>query len=277
MDALAVHTGPLKIVAQALAHMLGVAENDHPLIALAPNQPQAGFFLGKGRDSQAVLVDVGPVFPLGLHGDLYLVTLIHPAYRHDLLRDGSGEQSQILFVLDFVQNFGDILKKAHIQHPVRFVQHHGLDLIQTDGFAVVVVHQTAGRGNHDLGLLFQLFQLTADAGTAVKHGNPDALEVSQQSSELITDLNGQLPGRGKDQGLNGILLGIDVLDHGNAEGEGLAGAGGGFGDHILPLHERRNGLLLNRGGITVSLLFQGLEHGFAQTEILESNHSIFHL
>ena len=31
---------------------------------------------------------------------------------------------------DLVQNAGHVVDKAHVQHPVRLVQHHGLHLVQ---------------------------------------------------------------------------------------------------------------------------------------------------
>ena len=57
-----------------------------------------------------------------------------------------------------------------------------------------------------------------------------------------------------------------MFNHGNAEGKGLAGAGGGLGNHILPLHEWGDGLCLNGGGITVALLLQGFQHSLAEAK-----------
>ena len=53
-------------------------------------------------------------------------------------------------------------------------------------------------------------------------------------------------------------------DHGNAEGEGLAGAGGGLGNHVLPRHQRRNGVGLDPGGVAVALFIQRPEDGLGQ-------------
>ena len=67
-----------------------------------------------------------------------------------------------------------------------------------------------------------------------------------------------------------------MLDHGDAEGEGLSGTGGGLGDHIFPLHKAGNGLLLNGGGIAVALLLQGLQHLLGQPQAFKSNIAFFH-
>ena len=139
-----------------------------------------------------------------------------------------------------------------------------------------MVHETAGGGHHDLRMLFQLLDLSAQTGAAVENGHPDALIEGQQAPQLIADLDGQLPGRRQNQPLHIRAGGVDMLDHGDAEGEGLAGAGGGLGDHVLPFQERRNGLLLDGGGITVALLFQRPQHGIAETQIGKGNTFLLH-
>ena len=93
MEALAVQARPLEIVAQPLTHVLGVAENHHPLVALALDQPQGGLRLFQRRAAQAVLVDIRLVLLLGLHGNLHLVPLVHPGDGHDLLGDGGGKEA----------------------------------------------------------------------------------------------------------------------------------------------------------------------------------------
>ena len=60
-----------------------------------------------------------------------------------------------------------------------------------------------------------------------------------------------------------------MLDHGDAEGKGLAGTGGGFGDDILPFQQRRDGFFLNSRGISVALLFERFEDLFRQVQVLK--------
>ena len=62
-----------------------------------------------------------------------------------------------------------------------------------------------------------------------------------------------------------------MLDHGNAEGKGLAGAGRCLGNNILPLQKLGNGFRLNGGRIAVTLLFQCLQHGFAEAQTFKRN------
>ena len=139
-----------------------------------------------------------------------------------------------------------------------------------------MVHQAAGGGHHNLGLLFHGFDLAADAGTAVEHRHPDILIVGQQTSELIANLNGQLPGGGQNQALHILALGVHMLNHGDAKGEGLAGAGRSLGDYVLPLQKAGDGLCLDGGGIAVALFLQCLQHGAGQAQAFKCNIAFFH-
>ena len=123
----------------------------------------------------AVLADLGPVFLDGPDHDFHRVPLVDPGDVHDLPGDGGGEQAQVPAVGDLLQDVGDILDKAHVQHPVGLVQHHGLHLVQADGAPLHVVHEPAGGGHHDLGALFQLGDLPVNGLAAVEADHPDAL------------------------------------------------------------------------------------------------------
>ena len=277
MDTVAVQSRPLKLVAEPLAHMLGVAENHHPFKALAADKPQGGFCLLQRADGKTELVNIRTILLLGLYGDFHLVSLIHPGHRHHLLGDGGGKESQISTVFHFLNNPGHILEKAHIQHPVCLVQHHSLNFVQADIFSIVVIHQPPGGGYHDLGLLLQLLRLCSQTRAAIEHRHPDTLIIGEQSPQLIADLERQFPGRRQNQPLHIAACRVDMLNHGNTKRECLSRAGGRFGDHILPLQKRRNGLLLDRGRITVAFLLQSPQHGLAQAQVRKRNIAFFHI
>ena len=120
-----------------------------------------------------------------------------------------------------------------------------------------MVHQAAGRGYHDLGPLLQLGDLLVDGLAAVEHHGAHPLLEFTQIPQLGHDLDGQLPGGGQDQTLYRVLPGVDVLYHRDAEGKGLAGAGGGLGDHVPPFHKIGDGPALNGGGLDIALFLQG--------------------
>ncbi len=62
------------------------------------------------------------------------------------------------------------------------------------------------------------------------------------------------------------LAGVDALDERDAEGSGLAGAGEGLCDHVLPLEERRDRLGLHGGGLFEAHVFQTVAHGLTQVQ-----------
>ena len=242
---------------QPVGHVLGVAEGDDPLIA--PHVQQMGHHVGlfAAVHLKAVLGDVGPVLLVGLDGDLHRVPLIDPGDVQHLPGDSGGEHAQIPPLWHGVQNVGHVPDKAHIQHPVGLVQHHGLHLVQADGAPLHVVHQAARGGHHDLGGLFQLVDLPVDGLAAIQADHPHPLFKGAQVPQLVLDLDGQLPGGGQHQGLDVGVLRVDVLHHGDAEGEGLARARGGLGDDVLPVHEIGDGPGLHRGGLHIALFVDG--------------------
>ena len=186
--------------------------------------------------AQAVLEDIRLVDLVGPDCHLHRVALVDPGDVHDLTADGGGEKAQVLSVLHLVQKLGDIVDEAHVQHPVRLIQDGGADLVDAHRAPLEVVPQAAGGGDDDLGPLFQRVDLLADGLAAVEADHADARLELGQLPHLGSDLEGQLPGGGQNDGLDLIAVRIHVLDDGDAEGEGLAGAGGGLGRHVLPIH-----------------------------------------
>ena len=139
-----------------------------------------------------------------------------------------------------------------------------------------MVHQSAGGCHNDLRLLFQGFDLPADARAAIEHRHTDIVEIGQKTSQLIADLDGQLPGGGQNQALDLFTFRIDVLDHGNAKGEGLSRARRGLGDYIPPLQKIGNCFRLDGCGIAITLLLQRFQHGIRQAQACKSNIAFFH-
>ena len=108
-----------------------------------------------------------------------------------------------------------------------------------------MVLEAARGGHHDLGPLFQRVDLLADGLAAVEADHADARLELGQLPHLGGDLEGQLPGGGQNDGLDLIAVRIHVLDDGDAEGEGLTGAGGSLGGNILPIHHGGDAPRLN--------------------------------
>ena len=120
-----------------------------------------------------------------------------------------------------------------------------------------MVHETAGGGHHDLGMLLQGIDLLADGRAAIEADGADAGPEGGEIPQLLRDLDGQLSRGGQDDGLDGLVLRVDVLHDGDAVGKGLAGAGGGLGHHILPRHHGGDAPGLDRGRELDAPLLQG--------------------
>ena len=57
-----------------------------------------------------------------------------------------------------------------------------------------------------------------------------------------------------------------MLEHGDAEGEGLAGAGGGLGDDVLPRQKAGDGPGLDGGGEGEALLPEGAQDALGEAQ-----------
>ena len=270
VQAVGLNAGAAQVVREPLAHDFGVAEDDHALERAGAQDAQHGLLLLQTGNGDGVLVDVRLALQGGGDGDLHLVALVHPADRHDLLRDRRGEQAEIDAVFDLVEDLRHVVEEAHVEHAVGLVEDDGLDLVEPQIFAVVVIHEAAGGRHDDVRVLLKLVDLRLHARAAVDHGHADALIEGEQAVHLVADLQGEFAGRGEDQRLQVVAFGVDMLDHRDAEGEGLARAGRRLGDDVLPLHERRDRLLLHLRRRGHALLLQRAEDLCADAELRES-------
>ena len=225
-----------KLIAQRGRGELGVAEHHHALVALADHQLcQIPQLVAVGCQ-QLILGDLGHTFQLGLHGHLGGIVLIQPADVHHFAADGGAEHGKAFAVFHQVNDMPHILVKAHVQHFVGFVQHHGFHGAHINGAALVMVHQAARRGHNDLAALLQLFGLPLHICAAIQARNAHLGHKLAQILQLGCDLLCQLTGGGQDHCLRHLFFFLDALDHRNAEGTGFARARGGLGDHIVACH-----------------------------------------
>ena len=124
-----------------------------------------------------------------------------------------------------------------------------------------MVQHAARRAHHD-GRLLQGADLGVDALAAVNGHHPQALLIFGKLPQLLADLHGQLPGGAEHQHLRILLLAgvLHQLDGGDAEGGGLARARAGLADHIPPLEQHGDDLLLDGGKLFIARLLNGADH-----------------
>ena len=98
-----------------------------------------------------------------------------------------------------LEDAANVGQKAHVAHPVGFVQDQHLDLRQVDAAVAVQVEQAAGAGDDDLGAAPQGLDLASLAHAAID-GDAAHLGFPAQVDARLVDLFGQLARGGDDQG-----------------------------------------------------------------------------
>ena len=89
------------------------------------------------------------------------------------------------------------------------------------------------------------------------------------SLPYLRRLQGQLPRRHQDQGLNLVAGGVHPLQDGDGEGGGLAGAVFGAGQDVAPRQSDGDGLLLDGGGFVEAVFVDAHEEFPLQEVVLE--------
>ena len=99
-----------------------------------------------------------------------------------------------------VDDLFDVGQEAHVQHPVRLVQHHPSDVLQADVALLQVVEQTPGRGDQHIDTALEKGVLFAVTGSTEDQSDSH-LEKTREITERGLDLRGQLAGRRENQDL----------------------------------------------------------------------------
>ena len=182
----------------------------------------------------------------------------------DLRGEGGGEHEGLAVAppghAGVLHHPPDVRHEAHVQHPVRLVQHEELDGVELDVAALGEVEEPAGRGHqHVAALGAQVVGLVPGAGAAVEDAGARR-RAHRELACLVVDLDGELPGGRHDDGggrlsgpaAAGVGAGLDdVMQDGQQEGGRLAGAGLGAGHEVpaglddgqpVPLHRRGHGV-----------------------------------
>ncbi len=155
----------------------------------------------------------------------------------------------------------EVLREAHVQHLVRFVEHDDRHAGELQAAAGQVIDRAPRRRDDDVHTAPKLTQLHADRLAAVdrQHAGADALAVSM---DRLGHLHRELA-RGHEDESRHLAIGAGRVkaDIGRAaccagerqamqrrerERGGLAGAGRRFGEQVAAFHQRRDRLALDR-------------------------------
>ena len=140
------------------------------------------------------------------------------------------------------------------------------------------VDEAAGRAHDDVGTALEGFDLGFEGDAAVDFDDAGR-QVLGGFAQVLGDLLGELAGRQDDERLRlvrveQVLVAFfvgrdDVLEHGDAEAEGLAGAGLGLADDVVAVQcgAKRQGL--DREGVRDALVFEGVDDRVGDAEVRE--------
>ena len=177
------------------------------------------------------------------------------------------EQRDLATVRRLLEDPLDIVDEAHAQHLVGLVQHQGLQVLQHQASAAHVIHDAAGRADHDLHAAPQRACLATVFLATVDRQHLEAGQMAGVALHRFGDLDRQLAGRRQDHQLQVAAAGIQARQQRQRKGRRLAGAGLRLADQAATVAQQRNRLGLDWGRRFVADLVQCAQQFGAQIEV----------
>ena len=194
----------------------------------------------------------------------------------DFLGHGGAEHQVLALPGQLGDHLFHVVDKAHIQHPVGFVQNKDLNVGKVQQPLPHQVVQAARAGNEDVHALFQGCDLRSLTHTAKDDGAAQG-QILAVGFKALADLQSQLPGRGQDQGADGTLFagraGSQAVEHGQRKGSRLAGTRLGAAHQVPPGQHRRNGRRLNGRGGFIARLCHSTQHRRGKIQFVKCHSS----
>ncbi len=165
----------------------------------------------------------------------------------DARRHRGGKQRRLPPLRRRLEDRVEVLREAHVEHFVRFVENEHAQVGELQRPAPDVIERAAGRGDDDAGAALERADLRRNRRAAVDghHRDADALGVFV---DRFGDLHRQLA-RGDEHEAARVAPAVGVLkerlQHRQREGGRLAGAGRCPGQQVLPGNQQRNRFTLN--------------------------------
>ena len=110
--------------------------------------------------------------------------------------------------------------EADVEHAIGLVEDQDRDPLQIEGASLQLVLEATRGGDDDVGV-GGLLGLGVKSDPAVDGGDLQRPGMGN-GTKLVDDLLGELPGGRQDEGRRAARVGLDALDHRNAEGKRLA-------------------------------------------------------
>ena len=170
------------------------------------------------------------------------------------------------------------MNKAHVEHLVGFVQNQVAGGRQVNRAALHQVDEATRRGDKDINAAVQDGDLLVDRLATDNCGHLDP-RAAGQGFQAVRNLVHQLAGRGKDQRLAGLRIGLaglrqQVVDQRKAKGQRLAGAGLGKAKDIVTFQRQGDGLVLNWGRVFKAEGLEVVIQLFGEAEHVKIEHNV---
>ena len=169
----------------------------------------------------------------------------------------------------FCQDGFDIFDEAHAEHLVGFVEDDGLHSAEVQGVLLDEVQQATGRADDDVDAALEAPDLAA-IGLPAVHRQDDRLQAGSVGFQGACHLQGELARGHQDQALDHAQTADEVVEDGQTESRGLAGAGLRLPDDILSCEQGGNDSRLNGGRLAVAEISDCLHQGGVQVEAVKS-------
>jgi hypothetical protein len=232
----------------------------YPREIVQVDEPGQHIELKAAVDLVVDLVDLGRILRVRLDPDPFRV----PGIPSDQLLDRAGhrrrEEEELPPVRGGLQDVLDVVAESHVEHPVGLVQDDQPERVQLEGAALHVVHHPPGRADDDLHPRLQGPELPVVGLAAVDGHDMEAALEEQELAGLLGDLHRKLAGWAEDQALHLVHHRLCHLDGGNRERRCLARARGRLPDHVPALQGHGDDGGLDRGGLLIAELVDGLQY-----------------
>ena len=160
-----------------------------------------------------------------------------------------AEQQHLALATGALEDATDRREETHVGHAVRLVDDDGGDIVELDDTGRQQVLEAAGAGDDELGAALERAALRSVPDAAVD-GDEVMAAPAHQRLQGGGDLAGQFTRRHEDQSSRAAAGGGGQPgDQRDAEGQGLAGAGGGATADVAPGERIGDHRRLDGGGI----------------------------
>lgn len=133
------------------------------------------------------------------------------------------------------------------KHLIGLVENEHLHAVGLEETALDHVLNTTGSTDNNLRTVLKGLHILTDTGTTDTSVALDLHKISDGNNDLL-DLLSKLTGRGKDQSLALLDVGVDLLENRDREGGGLSSTGLGLSNDIVTLDNGHDSTLLDSRG-----------------------------